>query len=260
MWIIFPIHSSNFTSYFDVEINSAFAVDDPGCTNEDCPPDPGCTNEDCPPVYWADCCCHQEYNPVTKRDERICCCNEEQNVTCRWSYVIKEDPPNHGRISEIFVTMAPVQSPEEGLCTPNWLFSYLGGAWEPLSETCDWWDRLQQCPLGIIVDIKPGSDPNCFNINGHGVIPVAIYGSQDFDVYNVDPSTLNFSGLAVGIRGNGNPQCGYNDLNEDSHVDIVCQFVDDIINWKPGDGEAILTVKLVDGTPIKGSDSICIVP
>ena len=256
-------------------MNSAFGVDDPGCTNEDCPPDPdpgctnedcppdpdpGCTNEDCPPDYWEGCCCYEEYRPATARTERICCCNEDQNVTCRWSYVINWEEPDHGRISEIFVTMDPVPGSEEGLCMPTWLITYLGDASEPLSETCDWWSRLQKCAMGVVVDIKPGSDPNCFNVNGHGVIPVAINGSQDFDVYEVDPASLRLAGLAVGVRGNGNSQCGYGDLNVDGNVDIVCQFVDDPTVWIPGDGEAILTGNLSDGTPIEGSDSICIVP
>jgi len=79
-------------------------------------------------------------------------------------------------------------------------------------------------------------------------------------VNNVVPSSLNFAGLAVGVRGNGNVQCGYKDLNGDGHVDIVCQFVDDPNTWMPGNGEAILTGYLTDGTQIQGSDSICIVP
>jgi len=149
---------------------------------------------------------------------------------------------------------------EQGLCMPNWLTAYLGDAWEPLSQTCDWWSRLQKCQLTVIVDIKPESDPNCFNINGNGVIPVAINGSQEFDVYSVDPSSLNLAGLSVGVRGNGNAQCGYNDVNGDGYVDIVCQFVDAPTAWEPGDGEATLTGYLIDGTPIQGSDSICIVP
>ena len=33
----------------------------------------------------------------------------------------------------------------------------------------------------VAIDIKPGSDPNCFNNDGHGVIPVAILSSTDFD-------------------------------------------------------------------------------
>jgi hypothetical protein len=233
---------------------------DPGCTNEDCPPDPGCTNEDCPPDYWAGCCCYEEYNSLTLRTERICCCNSEQNVTCRWSYVTSLNPPLHETISDIFVIMDPAPDNSRCLCIPNWFKAYLGNAWGPLSGVCEWWDRLQQCPMGIIVDIKPGSDPNCFNINGNGVIPVAILGTLAFDVYQVDPVSLNFAGLSVGVRGNGTQKCGYDDLNGDGYFDIVCQFVDDPDSWEPGEGIAILRGHLVDGTPIEGSDTICIVP
>ena len=42
--------------------------------------------------------------------------------------------------------------------------------------------------IGVVVeiDVKPGSDPNCFNINGHGVIPVAILGDSNLDVADID--------------------------------------------------------------------------
>ncbi len=53
----------------------------------------------------------------------------------------------------------------------------------------------------VDIDIKPGSDPNCFNINGHGVILVAILGSETFDVTLVDPLSLSFGGLNVRVRG-----------------------------------------------------------
>jgi hypothetical protein len=51
----------------------------------------------------------------------------------------------------------------------------------------------------VEIDIKPGSYPNCFNINGHGVIPVAILGSADFDVAQIDVTTLDFAGLQVRV-------------------------------------------------------------
>jgi hypothetical protein len=235
---------------------------DPGCTNEDCPPDPdpGCTNEDCPPDYWAGCCCYEEYNQATDRTERICCCNEEQNVTCRWSYVTDPVAPLHATISDVFVTMDPVEYNAQGLCMPDWFTVYVGDAWESISLNCSWWGRLQTCPMTVIVDIKPGSDPNCFNLNGNGVIPVGVNGSDSFDVHEIDLSSLSFAGLAVRIKGNGNPQCGYQDWNGDGYIDLICQFIDDPVLWLPGYGEATLTGSLIDGIPFTGSDSICIQP
>ena len=113
------------------------------------------------------------------------------------------------------------------------------------------------------IDIKPGSDPNCFNINGRGVIPVAILGSESLEVDSVDQTTLRFSGLDVRVRGNGNPSCGMEDTNADGYTDLVCHFEDDDPDsWSLGSASAALSGKLLGGagTPISGTDSICIVP
>ncbi len=114
--------------------------------------------------------------------------------------------------------------------------------------------------MGIAIDIKPGSYPNCLNINGNGVVPVAINGSQDFNVLEVDPLTLRLAGLEVKVKTIGKPQCGYEDWNSDGYGDLVCHFADDPDVWAPGDGEATLTGNLMDGTPFAGSDTICVVP
>ena len=119
------------------------------------------------------------------------------------------------------------------------------------------------------VDIKPGSYPNCFNVNGHGVIPVAILGSETLDVTQIDISTLNFAGLVVRVKGNSSPQCSVEDVSgdftnpegaPDGYEDLICQFVDDPIAWLPDGGIASLTGYLHDETAIEGSDEICIVP
>jgi len=115
--------------------------------------------------------------------------------------------------------------------------------------------------LPVIIDIKPGSDPNCFNINSHGVIPVAILGTDTFDVSNIDQSTLSFGGLDVRIRGNKWPSCGLEDTNGDGLLDLVCQFQDNPDYWSAGDSDyATLTGELLNGTPFEGVDSICVVP
>jgi hypothetical protein len=119
--------------------------------------------------------------------------------------------------------------------------------------------------LAVLIDIKPGSYPNSFNANGNGVIPIAILGSADLDVTQIDPSTLSFEGAAVRVKGNGMFQCSLEDVSShqgppDGYLDLVCQFVDDFTEgWVIGDGSATVTGKLFDGTFIFGSDSISIV-
>ncbi len=123
------------------------------------------------------------------------------------------------------------------------------------------WIRVVTAPaIEVGIDIKPGSFPNSFNINGNGVIPVAVLGSDTFDVAEVDVSTLSFAGLDVRVKGNGDPQCSVKDTNGDGHDDLVCQFVDDPDTWTPDDGTASLTGQLNDGTVFHGTDSINIVP
>lgn len=114
--------------------------------------------------------------------------------------------------------------------------------------------------VSVTIDIKPGSSPNCFNINDHGVIPVAIFGASDFDVGEIDTATLLFDGLEVRVRGNKGPLCSAEDSNGDGFQDIVCHFEDDSSNWTGGGATGTVTGDLLNGTPIKGTDSICIVP
>jgi uncharacterized membrane protein len=117
-----------------------------------------------------------------------------------------------------------------------------------------------ESPQIVTIDVKPGSFPNCLNINGNGVIPVAVLGSDSLDVTSIDLNELLFGGMEVRVRGNKGPLCGIEDVNSDTHDDLVCHFQDEVSNWEPGDDEATLTGVLLDGTRIEGTDTICIVP
>jgi hypothetical protein len=44
----------------------------------------------------------------------------------------------------------------------------------------------------VKIDIEPGSDGNPINPKSRGVIPVAILGSDTFEVADVDVTTLAF--------------------------------------------------------------------
>jgi len=50
-------------------------------------------------------------------------------------------------------------------------------------------------PKEVAVDIKPTSCPNPLNIKDKGTIPVAVLGTEDFDVTQIDPSTVMLEGV-----------------------------------------------------------------
>ncbi len=113
----------------------------------------------------------------------------------------------------------------------------------------------------VDIDIKPGSDPNCFNNNGHGVIPVAILSRDDFDATQVDPLSVSLDGQAVRVVGKkGNVLSHNEDVNADGLIDVVMQIVDEDGTYAEGDASATLTGMTFDGTAIQGTDAICIVP
>lgn len=116
--------------------------------------------------------------------------------------------------------------------------------------------------IEVAIDIKPGSDPNCVNSNGKGSIPVAIFGSDDLDVEYIDPYSLTLGdGLQVRTVGKkGNLLAHYEDVNYDGYYDLVVQFEDIKGALPAGEESATLTGSLTDGTGIRGSDSICLVP
>ena len=113
----------------------------------------------------------------------------------------------------------------------------------------------------VQIDIKPGSDPNCFNNDDHGVIPVAILGSATFDVTQIDPGTVSLDALVVKAVGKVNKLLTHiEDVNNDGFDDLVVQIQDIDGAFSSGSGTATVAGALLDGTPFEGSDSICVVP
>ncbi|MGA1869938.1 MAG: thrombospondin type 3 repeat-containing protein [bacterium] len=113
----------------------------------------------------------------------------------------------------------------------------------------------------VRIDIKPGSFPNCFNNDGHGVIPVAILGSADFDISPIDPSTIVLQGLAVKALGKKNNLLAHSeDVNTDGYLDLIVQIEDSDSVFSEGETIARLVAILYNNTPIEGYDSLCIVP
>ncbi len=106
--------------------------------------------------------------------------------------------------------------------------------------------------VNVDIDIKPNSDPNSVNPKSMGLVPVAILGSDTFDVSDVDVTTLTF-----GLDGATPAHGGHlEDVNDDGFTDLVTHYKQKETGITKGDTEACLTGETFDATPIEGCDSI----
>jgi hypothetical protein len=147
-----------------------------------------------------------------------------------------------------------------------------GGASPILSDI-----RVQPAVIEVPVDVKPTSCPNPFNVDKKGVMPVAILGTGDFDVTEIDPVTVMVEGVAplrwsfedvatpfepyVGKADaydcNGYGPDGYRDLTFKFDAQEVAAALGDV-----ADGDVViltLTGFTVDDIPILGEDVVRIV-
>lgn len=138
-----------------------------------------------------------------------------------------------------------------------------------------------ECYLKVDVDIKPGSCPNPLNLKSKGVLPVAVLGTEEFDVTTIDVSTVKLSreGIEEGVAPIRSDYedvatpfegelCDCHDLNGDGLLDLTLKFktqeLVEILELAEVVGETIpLTLtgdlrETEDGTPIKGADCILI--
>ncbi|MDD4162685.1 MAG: hypothetical protein PHW87_09440, partial [Methanothrix sp.] len=92
--------------------------------------------------------------------------------------------------------------------------------------------------VDVSVDIKPGSCPNPLNLKDKGVLPVAVLGTSEFNVTDIDPLSLKMS--REGVDGVVVPSirysyedvatpfegelCDCHDLNGDGYVDLTIKF------------------------------------
>jgi hypothetical protein len=85
--------------------------------------------------------------------------------------------------------------------------------------------------IDVYVDIKPTSCPNPLNTNSRGVLPVAILGTETFDVATVDPATVRLAGVAP-LRWNYEDVatpfmgelCDCHELGPDGYMDMTLKF------------------------------------
>lgn len=128
----------------------------------------------------------------------------------------------------------------------------------------------------VAVDIRPGGCRNPVNVKSSGVLPVAILGSNDYDVTKIDATSIRLAGvepLRSGYEDVGAPlvdanDCECTELGPDGLIDLTLKFetqkiVEALGEVEHGDmRELALTGILYDPapyeTPIEGAGCILI--
>ena len=114
--------------------------------------------------------------------------------------------------------------------------------------------------IQVQIDIKPGSDPNSINPKSNGAVPVAILGSDTFDVTDVDVTTLAFGPNGTPPKHDLTDPLVYashlEDVNGDALIDLVSHYSQKDAGLASGDREACIAGATTGGTPIEGCDSV----
>ena len=128
---------------------------------------------------------------------------------------------------------------------------------------------LIQNAIEVDLDVKPGSSTNPINVGSNGTFPVAILGSEDFDVTTVDVASIllgdgSSSGTGVAVKKNGSLHYSIEDVDGDGDMDLMMHFSTQamVANGDLSSTSTSLSVsgETNDDEVIVGEDIISIVP
>lgn len=122
--------------------------------------------------------------------------------------------------------------------------------------------------LVVPLDIKPGSCPNPLNVNAKGVLPVAVLGTANFNVADIDPTSIRLEGVPA-LRSDIEDVANASDCNlgPDGFADLSLKFnlqdiaakLDESQSLVDGQVRAlVITGKLLNDTDIAGEDEVLI--
>ena len=155
--------------------------------------------------------------------------------------------------------------------------SYSRGELLPINGSESFFDALFRTfvdvpVVGVDIDIQPGSDQNVINLGSMGTTLVAIFGSIELDVNDINQDTLMLGTSGVKTVGKSSKLlCSINDIGDvsgggpDGFDDLLCHFVTLGLVPEEGTTEVKLSADFIVTDPpraetmIEGADTVNIV-
>lgn len=149
-----------------------------------------------------------------------------------------------------------------GPASEQHLLGWVDGAWNDeynLENVTGYLVEYEDCEVAI--DVQPGRFRNVVNTNAPGRIPVAIFGSDVFDVAAIDATSLLFEGAPVAhdMADPGMYATHLFDADGDGYTDLVVHFAPKHTSLVPGDTTACLVGVTVHGPAVTGCDTLYMV-
>jgi hypothetical protein len=100
--------------------------------------------------------------------------------------------PEHNWFEEVAEHLLDTQNIDGSWPWDPWGDEVLSTAWALLTLE----RAVPTIEIPVAVDIKPQSCPNPLNVKDKGVVPVAILGTEGFDVGQIDPTSVELEGVS----------------------------------------------------------------
>jgi hypothetical protein len=110
----------------------------------------------------------------------------------------------------------------------------------------------------VEIDVKPGDGRNVVHLGSRGVVPVALYGSEAFDVAEVVGDQITFGQSGAKLAHHSGPHL--DDLDDDGHPDLMLHFAIPDLGMAESDDLACVHGTTRGGAPFKGCDGVNPVP
>jgi hypothetical protein len=164
-------------------------------------------------------------------------------------------------VEEIFVELGSYAVGEwstveliEAVDEVNWLVT---GGRQPYGLDNLRWGRDGSEISSASIEVRPGHR-GVLNPFSAGVVPVVLFGSESFDVDDVDPASLGFGPAGAPIFGGKEPNRG--DVNGDGYPDLFTHHRVPESGIALGDTEACMMGETYEGEVFEGCSAITTVP